>query len=147
MIYGASGSVGTYAVQLAKYYGAFVTAVSSKKNHLILKEIGADHTIDYKTIDFRNLDKQYDVIFDAVGFINKKSCRKVLIENGLFLSVKSMTSEKQTLLYEINEIVKTGNLKTVIDKEFQFDEIVQAHEYLDSKRKVGNIVLQIKRKS
>jgi len=144
LIYGASGSVGTYAVQLAKYYGAFVTAVSSKKNHQILKEIGADDTIDYKTIDFRTLDKQYDVIFDAVGFINKKSCRKVLVGKGLFLSVKSMTSEKQTLLKEINEIVKTGNLKTIIDKEFPFSEIVQAHEYIDTGHKVGNVVLSIK---
>ena len=144
LIYGASGSVGTYAVQLAKYYGAFVTAVSSKKNHQILKEIGADDTIDYKTIDFRTLDKQYDVIFDAVGFINKKSCRKVLVGKGLFLSVKSMTSEKQTLLKEINEIVKTGNLKTMIDKEFPFSEIVQAHEYIDTGHKVGNVVLSIK---
>ncbi|MDA3932374.1 MAG: NAD(P)-dependent alcohol dehydrogenase [Tenericutes bacterium] len=144
LIYGASGSVGTYAVQLAKYYGAFVTAVSSAKNHQILKQIGADHTIDYNTIDFRTVDKQYDVIFDAVGFINKKSCSKVLTKKGLFLSVKSITSEKQTLLNEINEIVKTGNLKTVIDKEFSFDEIVQAHEYQDSKHKVGNIVLLIK---
>jgi len=143
LIYGASGSVGTYAVQLAKYYGAFVTAVSSKKNHQILKEIGADDTIDYKTIDFRTLDKQYDVIFDAVGFINKKSCRKVLVGKGLFLSVKSMTSEKQTLLKEINEIVKTGNLKTMIDKEFPFSEIVQAHEYIDTGHKVGNVVLSI----
>jgi len=144
LIYGASGSVGTYAVQLAKYYGAFVTAVSSVKNHQILKEIGADYTIDYKTIDFRTLDKQYDVIFDAVGFINKKSCNNVLTKKGLFLSVKSITSEKQTLLHELNEIVVTGNLKTVIDKEFPFDEVVQAHEYVDSRRKVGNVVLRIK---
>ena len=63
---------------------------------------------------------------------------------GLFLSVKSMTSEKQTLLKEINEIVKTGNLKTIIDKEFPFSEIVQAHEYIDTGHKVGNVVLSIK---
>lgn len=143
LIYGASGSVGTYAVQLAKYYGAHVTAVASLKNQSLLRSIGADDFIDYQTTDFRTTSSPYDVIFDAVGKITKKSCQAVLKKQGIYVSVKSMTSEKQKLLEDINQILRTDQLTSVIETIYPLEDVVKAHAHVDSHRKVGNIVLKI----
>jgi NADPH:quinone reductase-like Zn-dependent oxidoreductase len=144
LIYGASGSVGTYAIQFAKFYGAEVTAVSSQKNHPLLLELGVDHVIDYKIVDFRTQSKKYDVIFDAVGYIKKSTVKKVLTQDGKFLSVTAMTTEKQSLLLEINEIIKEAKIQSVISEEFTFERIQDAHTRVDSGRKIGNILLKIK---
>ncbi len=143
LIYGASGSVGTYAIQLAKYYGATVTAISSKKNHKLLKSFGADHVIDYHTTDFKTQDTIYDVIFDAVGKINKKDCKSVLKKHGIYVTVKSMTSEKQSLLESLNDVLLSGTIQTVIEKVYSFDDIRDAHQHVDGHHKVGNIVLEV----
>ncbi|MDC0558956.1 NAD(P)-dependent alcohol dehydrogenase [Candidatus Izimaplasma bacterium] len=145
LIYGASGSVGSYAVQLAKYYGASVTAVCSKKNHEAMISLGADHVIDYHTDDFRNMNKKYDVIFDAVMKITKSSSKKVLTENGKYLSIKMPTKEKRERLLIINDIVKEGKMKTLIDKVYPFNQFKEAHEHVYTGHKVGNVVIEIKK--
>jgi len=144
LIYGASGSVGTYAIQLAKYYGAEVTAVSSKKNHELLVSLGASHTIDYKTNDFRALKKQYDVIFDAVGLISKKSSKDVLKEGGKYLTVKMPTKESVERLEKLNVMIEEGKLKTIVDQVYPFDQFKEAHEHTYNGHKVGNVIIEIK---
>lgn len=146
LIYGASGSVGTYAVQLAKLKGAEVTGVSSKGNFELIKSIGAEHTIDYHSEDFTSGKIIYDIIFDAVGKITKHGCRKVLSDGGQFLSVKYPTSEKKEYLYEIIELAESGLLKSVIDRSYHLDEIVEAHVYVESGRKKGNVSILINNK-
>lgn len=144
LIYGASGSVGTYAVQLAKYYGAVVTAVSSKKNHDAMFKIGADHVIDYKTDDFTKQQKKYDVILDAVGLLKKKEAVKALKKQGKFLSLKSLTKEKTERLEILNEIIKEGKLESVIDHSYAFNEYKEAHAHVYTNHKLGNVVIKIK---
>ncbi len=118
LVYGASGSVGTYAVQLAKYFGAEVTAVCSANNMDLVKSIGADEVIDYQKEDFRIGKKSYDIIFDAVGKISKASCKNVLKNKGAFLSVKYPTTEKTKYMSFLNELIVKGKLKPVIDRKW-----------------------------
>lgn len=143
LIYGASGSVGSYALQLAKYYGAHVTGVSSQKNHEVLKNLGADVCIDYQKVDFRALDQTYDVIFDAVMKLNKKSCKNVLKPGGRYLSVKSPTKESVDRLLAINKIIGEGKLKTLLEPPYDFTDFKQAHERVYRGHKVGNVVINI----
>ncbi len=143
LIYGASGSVGTYACQLAKYYGAKVTAVSSAKNHQLLYELNVDHCIDYHQQDFRKLDQTYDVIFDAVMKLTKKSCMKVLKPKGKYLSVKTPTKESVLRLEKINGIIEQKQLKTVIDQIYPFEKFREAHEKTYTKHKLGNVIITI----
>lgn len=145
LIYGASGSVGSYAVQLGVFYGANITAVCSKKNHSIVKSLGAGLLIDYKTTDFTMENKKYDVIFDAVGKIKKRKVKNVLKPSGRYLSIKLPTKEKQDRLDKMNEIMKDGKMKSLMDKEFAFEDYKQAHELVYSKHKVGNVVINIKK--
>lgn len=144
LIYGASGSVGSYAVQLGVLYGANITAVCSKKNHEIVKSLGALHLIDYKTTDFSKENKKYDVIFDAVGKIKKANVKSVLKPGGKYLSIKFPTKEKQDRLDKMNEIMKQGKMISLMDKEFVFEDFKEAHELVYSKHKVGNVVINIK---
>lgn len=143
LIYGASGSVGSYALQLAKHYGAEVTAVSSKKNHEVLLTLGADHVIDYHTVDFRKANKKYDIIFDAVGKLTKKSCKEVLQKNGKYLSIKLPTKESVLRLERLNEIIEKGDLKTLIDKVYPLEQYKEAHTHVYGGHKVGNVVIQV----
>ena len=144
LVYGASGSVGSYAVQLAKHYGATVTAVSSKKNHEVMKAIGSDFVIDYKSEDFTQGTIKYDVIFDAVSKTTKKQCKNVLKENGVYMSVRSMTKEKSSRVELLNDMLHKKQIKTVLDKVFELDEYKKAHELVYGKHKVGNVVIKIK---
>lgn len=143
LVYGASGSVGSAAIQLAKYYGAKVTAISTEKNHKALLELGADHVIDYTKHDFRiDSSKQYDLIFDAVGKITKKSCASVLKSNGKYYSTWSPTDEKTERLEAINKIIDEGKLKTLIDKVYTLSEFEEAHTHTYSGHKCGNVVIE-----
>ena len=144
LIYGASGSVGSYALQLAKFYGAIVTAVCSENNHIIMKQIGADYVIDYHTVDFTKGNKKYDYVFDSVMKTKKKDVKKVLSSKGIYKTTKSPTSEKIKSLITINDIIKKGKLTTVIDKVYQLSNYKEAHEHVYSKHKVGNVVIKIK---
>ena len=143
LIYGASGSVGTYAVQLAKAYEANVTGVCSTTNIDLLKSIGADNVIDYTKVDISKIDEKYDVIFDAVGKISKTICKKIITKNGRYLSVKSITKEKQEYLTFLKELTKTNKIKPVIDKVYSIEDIVEAHKYVDKGHKKGNVIIKI----
>ena len=143
LVYGASGSVGSYAVQLAKHFGAEVTAVCSTSNIDLVKSIGADHVIDYTRDDFRNGDFVYNVIFDAVGKLWKWNCKKVLSTNGHFLTVRLPTKERLEHLNLLKELAESGEIKPLIDKTYTLEQVPEAHQYVESGRKKGNVVVVI----
>ena len=143
LVYGASGSVGSYAIQLSKYYGATVTAVCSKKNHKIMQQIGADYVIDYHKTDFTKGNKKYDFVFDTVMKTAKKDVKKILFTNGKYKTTKSPSSEKIERLKKINQIIKEGKLITVIDKVYKLQNYKEAHEHVYSKHKIGNVIVEI----
>lgn len=143
LVYGASGSVGSYALQLAKYYGAEVTAVCSSSNIELVKSLGADHTIDYTKEDFTNGDKVFDAIFDAVGKIWKWNCKKVLSTNGHFLTVRLPTKERLENLEFLKELAEKGSLKSIVDKTFTLEQVPEAHRYVETGRKRGNVAIYI----
>ncbi|PJZ68634.1 NAD(P)-dependent alcohol dehydrogenase [Leptospira perolatii] len=143
LIYGASGSVGTYAVQLAKYWQAEVTGVCSTSSLDLVRSIGADKVIDYTKEDFSKADQQFDVIFDAVGKISKATCKNILKKKGTYLSVKSITSEKTESLIFLKELIESKKIRPVIDKIYPLEETAQAHAYADLGHKKGNVVISI----
>lgn len=143
LIYGASGAVGSYAIQLAKYYGAEVTAVSSAKNHKALLGLGADSVIDYTKQDFREESKKYDVIVDAVGKIDKQSCNNVLSSSGKYFTVTSFTTEDAKRFEDVNKMIEEEKLTTLIDKVYPLSEFREAHDHTYSGHKCGNVVIQI----
>jgi NADPH:quinone reductase-like Zn-dependent oxidoreductase len=143
LIYGASGSVGTYAVQLARYFGAEVTGVCSKRNHDLVRGLGASATIDYHDEDFTQQGETYDVVFDAVRKISKEQAERALTKRGLFLSVRLSTREKPENLVFLKELAAAGEFRPVIDRRFTLDKIVEAHTYVDTGRKTGNVVIKV----
>jgi NADPH:quinone reductase-like Zn-dependent oxidoreductase len=147
LIYGASGSVGSYAVQFAKYYGAEVTAVASAKHHKALLNLEVNHLIDYNERDFRTDSIQYDFILDAVGKITKRSCKPVLLQGGTYCSVKSPTKEDSNRLKIINKIVEEGKMETLIDQIYPFEEFREAHTHTYDGHKSGNVVIRIQEES
>ncbi len=141
LVHGASGSVGSYALQLAKAYGATVTTVSSAGNFEMLKSLGANTLIDYKKEDYTTCGQTFDIIFDAVGKTTKSKAKNVLAASGSFVSIKSITAEKSEQLQEVVDLTIAGKVTPFIDREFSLDEIVQAHEYVETGRKRGNIII------
>lgn len=148
LIYGASGSVGTYAVQLAKYYGAEVTGVCSAANFELVRSLGADKVIDYTKEDFTKTDERYDLVFDAVEKLSKSKGKKVLKKTGKYLSVgKDSGTEKDLNIQDmvfLKESCESGRLKPVIDRTYPFDQIVEAHRYVDKGHKKGNVAIIVK---
>lgn len=144
LIYGSSGSVGTYAIQLAKYFGAKVTGVCSTSNLEMVKSLGADHVIDYTKEDFSATEEGYDVIYDTLGKLSKSQAAKLLAPNGTFVSMASLsTKEGMDNLIFIKELIEKGEIKAVIDRCYPLENMVEAHRYMDTGRKKGNIVITV----
>jgi NADPH:quinone reductase-like Zn-dependent oxidoreductase len=165
LIYGASGSLGTAAVQLAKYFGAEVTVCSSRNVELV-KSLGADRVIDYIKEDFTKGCETYDIIFDTIGKSPFSGCVKSLKQKGIYLRTvhmalssivhglwTSITSQKKVIggvaterkenFVFLRELTEAGKLKPVIDNHFPFEHIVDAHKYVDKGHKRGNVAIII----
>ena len=146
LIIGSSGSVGTYAVQLAKYFGAEVTGVCSARNVELVKSLGADEVIDYTKEDFAARDACYDLIFDAVGKSSLSKCKKALTSTGTYLTItKGGLSERERRrdLGFLKEPIEAGKIKSVTDRCFPLEQIVEAHRYAESGYKRGNVVITV----
>ncbi|MGR3812028.1 NAD(P)-dependent alcohol dehydrogenase [Jiulongibacter sp. NS-SX5] len=162
LIYGASGSVGTYAIQLAKMMGAEVTSVCSSKNFDLVKSLGSDHVLDYQSEDFEKQLKLYDVIFVALDYLDFSICKKHIKNGGVYINITkpfrtremrkvdnfkvmvgdSPKTNKQNLEY-LASLVAEEKLRVVIDKVYDLNQIVTAHSYVDSGRKRGNVVIKV----
>ncbi|MFK8005839.1 MAG: NAD(P)-dependent alcohol dehydrogenase [Saprospiraceae bacterium] len=171
LINGASGSLGTAAVQIAKHLGARVTGVCSTQNIELVKSLGADHVIDYKKEDFTKNGKTYDIIYDTVGKSSFSKCKKSLKKDGAYISpVLGMTlllqvirtsifgkkkakfsatgmlslAKTKVFLKKIKELFETGKLKTIIDTRYNLEDVAEAHKYIDKGHKKGNVVITLK---
>ena len=148
VVYGASGTSGTVAIQFAKYLGAHVTAVCSTSNLELVKSLGADEVLDYTKVDALATDVKYDFVLDAVG--NRKTsklkdaCKKALTQNGKYVSIDdgSLLLDSKRLT-SIKELVEAGHIKPVLDRCYQFNEIVEAHRYVEMGHKKGGVVVKV----
>lgn len=143
LIYGASGSVGTFAIQIAKYFNANVTAVCSTSNIDLVKSLGADHVVDYTREDFTKLDSSFDIIFDAVGKASKSVCKKLLKPGGKYISVSGIPKKNPNDLLFLKELMESGKLKAVIDRRYTLETIREAHIYVEQFHKKGNVVINV----
>jgi NADPH:quinone reductase-like Zn-dependent oxidoreductase len=143
LIYGASGSVGTFAVQLGKYYGADVTAVCSTANVNLIKSLGADKVVDYTREDFTKNENRFNIIFDAVGKTSKSACKHMLKPKGKYVSVSGSPDKNPNDLLFLKGVIESGKLKTVIDRRYTLEQIIEAHAYVEKHHKKGNVVINI----
>jgi len=145
LFFGASGATGTFAVQIAKYFGAHVTGVCSTANVEFVKALGADAVIDYTQEDFTQRPESYNLIFDAVGkrYSQKIDCHKALAPNGKFISVDDTPHLGLETLMRLKEIVEAGHLRPVVERVYPLEQIVEAHRCVETGHKRGNVVVQI----
>jgi NADPH:quinone reductase-like Zn-dependent oxidoreductase len=143
LIYGASGSVGVFAVQLGKYFGANVTAVCSSSNIALVKSLGADNVIDYTAEDFTKIKNRFDIIFDAVGKTSKSACKNILKQEGKYVSVLGSPDKNPNDLLFLKDVIESGKLKTVIDRRYTLEQIREAHAYVENFHKKGNVVIKV----
>ena len=165
LINGASGALGTYAVQLARYYGAEVTGVCSTRNVALVKSLGAHHVVDYTKEDFTQNGETYDIIFDTVGKTSFAKSKNSLTENGLFLAASGelvellqmvwtsmvgdkkvkggMVVEQKEDLVFLKELIEAGEIRPVIDRSYPLAETAEAHRYVEKGHKAGNVVITL----
>jgi NADPH:quinone reductase-like Zn-dependent oxidoreductase len=167
LVYGASGSIGTAAVQLARHFDADVTAVCNTKNLDLLRSLGADEVVDYTQEDFTRNGKTYDVIFDSVGMHSFRRCRRSLKPGGIFLetdlgymwhvpllalSTKLIGDKRVTLpiphytkqdVLFLKDLIEAGQYRAVIDRTYPLEDVVEATRYVETKQKTGNVVLTV----
>ena len=167
LVYGATGAIGSAAVQLLKHFGAIVTAVCNTKNVELVKSLGADTVIDYQTQDFTKTENKFEFIFDAVGKSSFGQCKPLLTEKGIYISTElgkngenilfALTTAfwgGKKLLFPIpsitkkdviflKELVQKGEYNPVIDRQYKLDQIVEAYKYVESGQKTGNVVIKI----
>ena len=144
LVYGASGSVGTFAVQIAgNFFGAGVTGVCSTKNVALVKSLGAEKVIDYTQEDVTTGEQKYDVIFDAVGKLSAADVKNILTNNGRFLSVKTTTQEKVEYLQVLKNMYAEKKLSVVIDRQYSLAQVPEAHTYVETGHKAGNVVILV----
>lgn len=148
LIYGATGSVGTAAVQIAKSYNANITAVCSTRGKDLMERLNVSEIIFYDQGDFDQHTTKYDIVFDAVGKASKKHCKSLLKEGGVFKTVEGLevASESKEQLEKLKELFEAGRFDAVIDKIFPMDKVVEAHRYVEQGQKKGNVVLRIAQK-
>ena len=168
LINGASGSIGTAAVQLAKHYEVQITAVCNTRNLDLVKSLGADEVVDYTKDDFTKMDRQYDVVIDAVGKSSFFKCRKILNTGGIyfstelgflaqniFLSLFTSVVGSRKVMFPIPKdskediiflkgLIETGKYKAIIDRRYSLEQIVEAHRYVETGEKTGNVVITVK---
>jgi NADPH:quinone reductase-like Zn-dependent oxidoreductase len=143
LIYGASGSVGTFAVQIAKSFGAEVIAVCSTTNVNLVSQLGAQKIIDYTKGDFTKTETRFDIIFDAVGKTSKSVCKHLLKSGGTYVSVTGSPKSHPDDLVILKNLIESGKLITVIDRRYTLDQIREAHAYVESFHKKGNVVINV----
>jgi NADPH:quinone reductase-like Zn-dependent oxidoreductase len=164
LINGASGSIGTYAVQLAKYFGAEVTGVCSTRNLELVRSLGADRVVDYTKEDFTERGESYDIIFDTVGKSSYARCKPSLTNHGRYVPtvglwnnvltlwtsvtggkkvVTGMSSDKNEALPFLRDLIEAGTLTIVIDRRYPLTDIVEAHRYVEAGHKRGNVVVAV----
>lgn len=147
LIYGASGSVGTFAVQLVKSFGATVTGVCSTANLELVQSLGADRVVDYTREDFTQDGQTYDVVFDAVDKLKPAQVKKVLQQNGVYLNVTRDSGNDSALKTEdmifLKELIEAGQVKPVIDRTYPLEAIQDAHRYVERGHKKGNVVIRV----
>ncbi|MFH6605091.1 NAD(P)-dependent alcohol dehydrogenase [Maribacter algicola] len=145
LIIGATGAVGTAALQIAKYHNAEITAVCSTKGAELVKSLGVSRLILYDKEDFTQSKSKFDIIFDAVGKTSKSQCKKLLKKGGVYKTVGGMevAAENKKQLEMLKALFEKGEYDATIDRVFPMDKVVEAHRYVDTERKKGNVVLKI----
>ena len=147
LVIGASGCAGTYAVQLAHYWGAHVTGVCSAASFPLVQSLGAHRQIDYNKEDFTEADERYDVIFDAVGKlftgIPRSHYNKALKPSGVYLSVEMNRKDRIEDLEFLADLVSNGVIHPVVDRIYPLEELAEAHRYVEKMHKKGNVVIKV----